>query len=70
MKYNLNGNLSKETNMTSEDTGFIDTKSPIIYLTGYYIVLVLKSIYMIYIIKRSPIRQNIKENMKADNWRF
>lgn len=66
----LNGNLSNETNMTSEDTGFIDTKSPFFYLTGYYIVFVLMSIYMIFIINRSPISQDIKENMKADIWRF
>jgi hypothetical protein len=66
----LNGNLSNETNMTSEYTGFIDTKSPFFYLTGYYIVFVLMSIYMISIINRSPISQDIKENMKADIWRF
>ena len=66
----LNGNLSNETNMTSEDTGYIDTKSPFFYLTGYYIVFVLMSIYMISIINRSPISQDIKESIKADIWRF
>ena len=66
----LNGNLSNETNMTSEDTGYIDTKSSFFYLTGYYIVFVLMSIYMISIINRSPISQDIKESIKADIWRF
>ena len=65
----LSDALSNETNVTSEEA-YLDSDNPFVYLTGYYLIFVMMSAYMICFVNRSQTPPEYKERIKSDIYKF
>ena len=65
----LSDALSNETNVTSEEA-YLESDNPFIYLTGYYLIFVMMSAYMICFVNRSNTSPEYKERVKSDIYKF
>ena len=76
----LEGELSNEVNSTDsfinetdiplEENNIIEPKSPFFYLTGYYLVFLMMSVYVIALINRSRLHPQMKEHLKSGILKF
>ena len=65
----LSDALSNETNVTSEEA-YLESDNPFIYLTGYYLIFVLMSAYMLCFVNRSHTSPEKKEQIKSEIYKF
>ena len=66
----LNENNDSSTDISDKDKNKSEDFNPFYYLFGFYIIFIMMSIYMIWIINRSQIKEEYEKQIKSDLLKF